>query len=199
MVRVGSASSHQGIVQPTFPISTEFVNTVYPFIQSFPFSTITSSNVGTSFSTFNFTLGALARSATFVALFDMYRIRLIEMEFIPGQSEQSTGGSNAGLFLTVVDNNDSSPLATFNEGLGRTDALVGGGCDSQRRTFVPHVADAVYSGAFTSFGSVASPWLDCNSANVQHYGLKTAWSPSTTNGLTMNVVARAWIEFKNIK
>jgi len=65
-------------------------------------------------------------------------------------------------------------------------------------TFVPSVAAAAYSGAFTSYMNVVAPWIESSSSSVQHYGVKYALtiSPAT---FAYDVTARVHFQFKTVK
>jgi len=70
--------------------------------------------------------------------------------------------------------------------------------DSHYRKFIPHVAVASYSGTFTSFTNEVAPWIDIASPSVQHYGLKTACTP-TTAVVQYTARARLSVSFRNVR
>lgn len=199
MVRAGSSSAQQGIMQLRFPLRETIDNRVYPFIQSVAAITITSSNVANVFNAFSFSLSQLDQVSSLIAVFDQYRIRMVEVEFLPGVNDNNTTATNTGLFTTVIDYDDSSSLTSFNQALDYSNALTGTGYEAQRRVFQPHAALAAYSGTFTSYGNVQSPWIDCSSTTVAHYGVKTAWTPTSVTGQIMTMLPKFWIEFRNVR
>lgn len=200
MVRVGDeTSSRPGILQPRFPLPQSLDNKVYDFIQTLVPSVIASSNIANTFTSFNFQLSQLDQAASFQALFDQYRIRMIEVNFIPAQTEQPTPVINQGNFYTVVDYDDSNALTSVAAAVDYTNVQFGTGTQQQRRVFQPHVAVAAYSGAFTSFENQASPWIDMQSPNVQHYGVKTVWTPTNSNGDAITVLSRIWLQCRNVR
>jgi len=189
-----------GVLEPYFPLMSTVQNKIYPFIQTTATPvTITSSVVGTAFGTVNFILNLIDQYTTFTALFDQYRIRMVETCFRPRATQAlTTSASNPGTLCTVVDNDDSNALTTFAQAQDYENAITGTGLQSQTRTQVPHAAMAAYSGAFSSFANVASPWIDCTSPGVVHYGIKTAWT-QTDVAYTIDITNRYWFEFRNVR
>jgi len=186
-------------VQLKFPLRQSLDNKIYSIIQSLPATTITSSNLANVYGAYSYTISTLDQITAFQNLFDQYRIRMIEVEFLPGVNDNNTAASNMGLFATVIDYDDASVLTSFNQALDYTNCLVGTGYESQRRVFKPHVAEALYSGTFTSYGNLESPWVDMVSSTVQHYGVKTVWTPTTTNAQVITMLPKLWIEFRNVR
>lgn len=134
----------------------------------------------------------------FAPVFDQYRIVEIEITFWPRVQTVDGQIVNAGLLHSVVDYDDSTVLTSVASALDYTNCLVTPGNKMHRRTFVPHVANAAYAGAFTSYANLSGQWLDAASSTVQHYGVKTAWTP-TSIVLTMDVTLRARIQFRNVR
>jgi len=124
---------------------------------------------------------------------------MVETTFRPRVTMVAASATtNPGILVTVVDNDDSNNLTSFAQAEDYENAIVGTGIQCQTRTQVPHAAVAAYSGAFSSFANVASPWIDCTSAGVVHYGIKTAWS-TTDIVYTTDITNRYWFEFRNVR
>jgi hypothetical protein len=127
-----------------------------------------------------FTLADMPQSSTFTALFDQYRIDNIAVTFTPtltGNTNLESASNQLVLpdysFWYTVDLDDASvvsPLTALMEYEGAQRVVFTGKPFTVE--WVPHAALAAYSGAFTSYSNVKSPWIDCASASVQHYGLK---------------------------
>jgi len=196
---VGTSSAQQGIMQPRFPLRSTLDNKPFNIIQSLPPITLTSSSVAPVFSAQNFTFNQFDQVTQLAAVFDQYRFVMIECEFIPGVNDNNVAATNMGLFATVIDYDDATVLSSFNTALDYTNCLVGSGYEAQRRTFIPHTAVAAYAGAFTSFSNVTSPWIDSGSPSVQHYGLKTAWTATTTTAQIMTLLPKVWVQFRNVR
>jgi len=196
---VGGSTSSQSIVQPVFPLRERFDNEVFNVIQSYQAANITSSNsvvVGTSY---YFALSQIDQYASFQTVFDQYRIKMVEVTFIPGSNSQVTAANNQGLFTTVIDYDDASTLTTVGQALDFSNSLTGEGFQTQRRVFIPHSAVASYSGSFASYQNEVDQWQDAQYPNVQHYGIKTVWTPTSTASCVMSVLVRMWVQFRNVR
>jgi hypothetical protein len=123
---------------------------------------------------------------------------MLEISYIPRSNSNTALTSNEGLFTTVIDYDDATALSTQAQALDYSSALTCEGYLSQRRVFVPHIAVAAYSGTFTSFANEEAPWIDSSSNSVQHYGLKTAWTASTSV-CTYDLLIRGWFQFRNVR
>jgi hypothetical protein len=191
----------QFVVEPKFPMRGSFDNQPYNLIQTLNgiTTTISSSNLGSVFGSANFSLGQVDQNASLGNVFDQYRIVMIEATFMPAVSQESTAAANLGIFYSCIDYDDSTNLTTIGQITDFQNCVAHPGYQGMRRTFRPHAAVAAYSGAFTSFANEESPWLDSASGSIQHYGLKWAWSATTTNSNQMSLVVRAWFQFRNVR
>lgn len=183
-------------------LSWSKLNKVYDFIQfidggslSTPGPIATSTTLNTNVAWY-FTLNQLTQAASFGALFDQYRIAMVEVCLKTRVNSQTSLTSNSGILFCYEDFDDAA-LPTLGTAEQRANAQFSAGYESQVHRFVPHVANAVYSGAFTSFGNVTAPWIDCSSLTVQHYGLKAVWTP-TSSIMNWDVLARLHVQFRNV-
>jgi hypothetical protein len=197
--RAGSTSSDPGVREPKFPLARTLINNVTTVIQTAPqLTTFTSSAASAQFSFISFYFGLMDNVAAWAACFDQYRVPMIQVTFRPRATFESANTANTGTFITVVDVDDSTALTTIAGAMDYATAIVGRGLDEQTRTFVPHAALAAYSGTFTSYANVASPWIDCASTGVLHYGVKTAWS-TTDSAYIIDSTTRVVLEFRNVR
>lgn len=174
-------------------------NQIYEVVQSAEFLAQLSSSASVpTYGSIYTTLQNFDQYTDFAPVFDQYRIVEVEVSFFPRIQTVDGQIVNAGLFHSVVDYDDSASLTSVASALDYTNCLVTPGNKMHRRTFVPHVALAAYAGAFTSYANVDRQWIDCSSSTVQHYGIKTAWT-TTSIVLTMDVVVRARIQFRNVR
>lgn len=174
-------------------------NTPYRTVQSLVFaSPPISSSSGATYYAYNFQVGNLDQIASFTALFDQYRIRLVEVMFVPRVTVNNATSSNFGLFSSVVDYDDSNALTSVAQAYDYQNCLTSSGLDGHYRKFIPHIAEAAYAGSFTSYANKSAPWIDAASANVQHYGVKTAWT-QTDAAYTMDMVVHLHIEWRNLR
>lgn len=156
---------------------------------------ITTSITVPTFLSANFTFSQIDQSAAWTDLYDQYRITLIEVWITP----RAIPSANAPVqYASVIDYDDSNNLTTYAQALDYPNAVVSTIYDGHYRKFVPHVAVAAYSGAFTSFNNVTSPWIDAASVGVQHYGFKAAFNV-TTVAIPIDVVYRITIQLRNVR
>jgi hypothetical protein len=172
-------------------------------------STTTNVTSDCCFATY-FTLADLPQSATFTALYDLYRIKEIEVTFSPLCNMNGT--QSAALSATMseycmyyaVDLDDASVVSPLSalmeyEDVKRHDFLHKGPLVVR---FKPRVAMAAYSGAFTSYANTKDQWLDCGSTGIQYYGIKWALPcpVNTTFGIPpVALVVRYLVEFKTVR
>jgi len=141
-------------------------------------------------------LTSFSNAASLVTCFDAYRIIQITVKFYPVATPASTGAS--GPLYTAIDFDDTA-TTLLNTIVSYDTLYVTQVGVYFERTFQPRVAKAVYSGAFTSFGQEKSPWIDCNSNTVVHYGLKYALPNGTVATNLWDTTVSAVIQFKNVR
>jgi hypothetical protein len=175
-------------------------NSEFRVVQSYELNALlTASNAVTTFGAVNFMVSSLDQIASLTNVFDQYRIERIEAWLIPRITNVQTSPLlNTGLFHSVIDFDDSTVLTTVGQALDYANCVVSSGTDGHYRTWVPHVAMAAYSGVFTSFANVESPWIDAVSTGVQHYGLKTAWTQCDA-AYIMDAVVRLHTVWRNVR
>lgn len=148
------------------------------------------------------TFSLLDDAANLSTLFDQYRISRIHWTFRPMYtSENFVAPDIVPLIYTVCDFDDGAApttLAQLREYQGCQTHLT----DSFTMSCVPHVANAVYSGAFTSYGNMTAPWIDIASQGVYHYGLKVAVTAGNVGQTTLQkwwVIVRLTYQCKNVR
>lgn len=165
---------------------------VYTFEQSF-----TSTAVGNSVAEFDeaitFSLSSLGNAAAFESIFDQYRIVAARVQFIPNNARGLTGATSP--IYTVIDYDDASIVPITS--LVQYDTLkVSPAGGTFVRELRPKIAVSTYSGAFTSFGTSSTMWLDCASPNVLYYGVKLG-IPAATNPASWFIICNVQIQFRN--
>jgi len=149
-----------------------------------------------------FTLSASLFSdfTALAAVFDQYRIPIIEVTFNPQTTEgipTTTFGPPKGLFRTVLDYDDGTALSSAGQADAYANAIETEVIKPQRRCYRPRIAVAGYAGAFNGFTNIAAPWIDAASSSIQHYGLKYYVDVGTTsNTVSYDVVCRVLFEFR---
>lgn len=146
----------------------------------------------------NFGFVQLNHAAALTAIFDQYRLAMVEVTFQPDLTIAAPT-QECPLFYTVVDLDDSTAItiAQLLEYSGLQESIA---LKRHQHTFVPHVAVAAYSGAFTSFMNEEAPWIDVASPSVQHYGVKYGFAaePSAAS-YGYNIKVRYHFQFRNVR
>lgn len=156
-------------------------------------TTFTTSTVVPVFPTLNFTGGLFNDFAQYSTVFDKYRIRQVEVNFIC----VNPTNNGAGIFSTVIDYDDDAALTSINQAMDYKNNYMANTDTNFKRTLQPRAALAAYSGAFTSYAEArADQWFDCASPNIQYYGLKCVIMP-TVPQTQYQLVIRAVLQFKN--
>jgi hypothetical protein len=174
-------------------------NQIYEIVQATEVlaATVSSSSVPI-FSNYVTEFAQLDQYAALAAVFDQYRIVEIEYTAVPRLQTLDGTVTNAGFFHSVVDYDDGTNLSTVAQALDYQNVLVTSGNKVHKRTFKPRVAVAAYSGAFTSYANMENQWIDCTSPNVNYFGIKTAWTVTSTP-LYMDVIIRMRVQFRNVR
>lgn len=152
----------------------------------------------TQTATYAFALGDVSDSSNYVNVFDQFRIKQVQISFIP-----DTIGANTTTVLpliSVIDYNDASPLATLAAVYEYDNVLTTQVGQIHTRTLNPTASTPVYNGSvFTAFAqSDNNQWIDTNSTTAQYYGVKTIWLPSAASA-QYSVVARYLLQFRNTR
>ncbi len=158
-------------------------------------SWLSSSNSAAVFASQYFTVSALDQITHLTAIFDQYRIVLVEIWLCPQQDESLSYDVN---LASVIDYDDATALTTYASALDYVNVVSTNGLVAHYRKFVPHCSLAAYSGSFTSNANVAAPWIDAVSTSVQHYGFKVALSQST-QVLSYDMTYRLTTEWRNVR
>jgi hypothetical protein len=163
------------------------------------YANVTSSASIETFSASGITLNAFTGYGSLTAAFDYYRFDMVEYEFLPRLTINDGVVSNAGVFISVVDFDDITLLSSTNQALAYPNAQVWTGATGKtnllRHRFVPRIAIAAYQGAFSGYANMTKQWVDTGTPGVAHYGVKTAWSVTSTP-LSMDLVITATISFR---
>lgn len=155
-----------------------------------------------------FTLNDIPQVSTFTALYDQYRFKRITVNFIPTvnitgpQNAANSVNQNCNQIFVAVDHDDASVVSPLTSLFEYEDVKLHNTMEQFSVSFIPHVAAAVYSGAFTSFANQTTPWLDCASPNIQHYGIK--WAMPCPISLSfacnaMSLLVKYEIEFRTLR
>ena len=163
---------------------------------------------------FAFCLNDLGQQATFTGLFDEYRFDKVVLNFRPLKTEQVNAATPlTAAFNTFADSYDSGTMivaidqddyanATFGALQQYSSSLVCRVIQPNDIKVVinrPKVSQALYAGAFTSYGS-SRTWIDCASISVQHFGCKVAIERGIANlGQLWAVDAEYTVSFRGVR
>lgn len=165
----------------------------------------TFTGVGTSFK-----LDDLDGYAELTALYDQYKITGIKAQFFPRTNSLSqdvlvgTMTECPGL-VTIVDIDDATAPADWTEICQYQGAKFHAFSKPFTLFFRPKVATAAYgAGAFTSYTSGTSPWIDAASPSVVYYGLKIGSFPyaignNTTIDPAWDIVYTFYVKCKGVR
>jgi len=190
--------SGQRVEEPIFPLASTMSNKVHNFIQSVPTTFLSSSATLNTTAQFSFALSDLDQSASFAALFDQYRLMMVEVVFAPHSNSQTAQGSYDGIITSVIDYDDATAFASQGAAMDYSNAVTNEGYTSFKRTFIPHLAIAAYTGTFVGFANKSQQWIDTGSTGVKHYGMKIYWTPSSAI-CTYDIFFRYWLQFRNVR
>lgn len=157
---------------------------------------VTTSTSTPTFATALFVATNIDQWNTLASVWDQYRILELEYWLVPQVSDAVSAAS--GQLYTVIDLDDNTNLTSIGQAQDYSNCVFTECKTGHYRHFIPHVADALYAGAFTSYGNVASPWIDCASGGVYHYGIKIAVS-NTSQSIIYDLFSRAKFQFRNVR
>jgi hypothetical protein len=150
-----------------------------------------------TFTTLPISLSNFDSATALSNVFDQYRIMALEVWIQPTTS--AAVSNNSGLLSSVIDLDDATSLTSFNSAGDYPNCVTTNSHVGHYRHYKPSVADALYNGAFSGFGNVRSPWIDCGSPSVNHYGLKLASTILVGAPETYDALIRAHFQFRNVR
>jgi len=133
---------------------------------------VTTSTTLPVFASAYITLNSFPDYTSYTSLFDEYKCEQVEAWLEPSLIMSPSVGSC--MFYSAVDIDDANTPVAYADVSDRQGAIASETGTGHYHKWKPSVANALYSGAFTSYGSEPAPWIDCASTTVQHYGLKAA-------------------------
>lgn len=176
-------------------------NSIHRFIQTTDLNTVVASNTtGPTFFSRSFTLNDITQVSSFQTIFDQYRITEIETWLMPGLSNLNVNVGASNTLYSVIDYDDDASPPSIAALQQYTNCIVTNPSNGHYRRWKPHVAEALYSGAFTSYGNIKAPWIDMASPSVKHYGLKAGMTaaPSTSSIVSLQLIIRVHFECRNV-
>jgi len=156
----------------------------------------TSSSGGETNFARGFTINDIQGVSSWLAVYDQYRIREVEIWLQPVSSTTSVPPVDNFRWLSVVDYDDNvSP--SFNALLQYSNVTDSSRYEAVYRRFRPHVGLSVgTSSSSVVAANVPSVWIDSGQTGPIHYGFKCSMtSTSTTTVITMRL--RFHLQFRN--
>jgi len=179
------------------PLSFGKALTHYKTVRTATYSNVTTSNVSFTGRGISFSLADLPNASEFTTLFDQYKIDKIEVLMIPSVTQSTAASPMSGLTVTEVDYDDANTPASLDEMYQSENHQLHTPTSSIARSFVPSIAIAAYSGAFTSYAQKTG-WIDCASSNVAHYGFKIGCG-ICSSAYTYTINARLHLSFRGTR
>jgi len=174
-------------------------NAVYKVNDRFLVNTLLSNIITNVYSAYNFVVNSMGNISALQTLFDQYRIVGVEVMICPQVNFIAAGTTaTAGMLHSVVDYDDGTVLTSEQAALDYQNCLSSSFSDGHYRKFIPHAALAAYSGAFTSYNNVVSPWIDAAYPSVNHFGVKTVVTTASTASTAL-VYATLFTEWRNVR
>lgn len=182
-----------------FPDNKEF-----RFIQTSELlAALVQSNVGFTGYSASFSSAAIIQFSSFSAVFDQYKLTMIELWIVPRHYSTSSpvAASDYGLLYSVVDYDDSTNLTTPSAFEQYENCVVSPSTNGHYRKFVPHMAVASYGGTFTQYANQPFGWVDCASTGTIGYGVKMGVSAcdATSDTNTYDLIYRIHVSFRNVR
>jgi len=164
-----------------------------------------------------FSLSSVYNSGTFTQLFDRYKILGVKVRIVPYSTQTpmdnynvSTQQASSWMIHSVIDYDDATPVSSSATGVQaisdrpsyRWNNMLDPRRLGHKRYLRPRIAVAAYSGTFTSYTNMKSPWIDQQSPAVQHYGLKWVMQvvtpfPATSSTFWFRVESKYYFAFKD--
>jgi hypothetical protein len=129
-----------------------------------------------------------------LAVFDQYKILQIEVWIEPSITMSTTVGSSP--IYSVVDLDDANVPVSAAEIQNHAALCVSQSGTSHYHRWVPYMATAAYSGAFTSYTSSKPQWIDAASPGVQHFGIKFAMPYADGISRLYTITSRMSVAFR---
>jgi len=182
---------------PSFNNTLKKDNSIHNFIQTIDLGQIltTSNTLPTFFARF-FSFNDLQQTSSFQALFDQYHIKEIEL-WVQPVNNTATIATAGPTWYSVIDYDDAATPSALASLQQYTNVITTPLNNGHYIRFKPHVAEALYGGAFTAFGNVPSPWIDSASPGVQHYGFKMGCNVTATT-VNFNMIMRYHFSTRNV-
>lgn len=175
---------------------------VHTFVKWGPQTEINQST-GNVFGTYQFELNDLSEANAFAALYQLYRIKRIDMMFRPLWRNNSVATAAAylpPLLYLAADVGNLATWTTLAQAQDNTNVTIVDDQETVTISLQPYVPFEVQSGSATPRGMLPSPWLSTNDTLIRHFGLNYAISlggAGATEFQGWAVIFRYTVQFQN--
>lgn len=170
-----------------------------------------------TFGTLQFRLSLITNSTKFTTLYDQYMIEKVQLEFLPLQRDNviqfidpanltESMYTGPAYFHLVPDFDDFTAPTTIDEIISRKNSVTLDLSSPVKYTLTPKSTMKTSDIAANVMTLVpkSSQWIDCNTPNIDHLGLKYCWEIPYSNGSTVNYpfdarltyVVKYWLKFR---
>lgn len=141
-----------------------------------------------------YNIGQIQGISSWLAVFDQYRIKEIEVWITPSSSASSTVDNFR--WLSVVDYDDAS-TPSFNGLLQYSNVTDAGRNEAVYRRFTPHITVTMnVAGSSVLAKNQTADWIDSAQPTATHFGIKVAMSSTATTVILAERV-RFHLQFRN--
>lgn len=148
-----------------------------------------------------FQLNDLVDVASYIGVWDQYRIRKIKVFVDITQQGLPTTSPSMAHFVTVCDSNDDVTPTSFNQLMNYHDSFVHPKGVTSVRTIRPKPSSYLRTGGTDPAGMPnTTQWIDVRYPDVKYVSLKYGWSQATTTSVfTASVYYQYFVEFKSTR
>nr|WPR18779.1 MAG: capsid protein [Chemarfal virus 102] len=154
-----------------------------------------------SFASINFRINQLPQFTEFTQLYDQYKINGVKLEIIPQYDSANVGaiGTNQISQNYLINDYDDVLVPTTMDTLMQNQTVKRCPSTAVMKHYIkPCIAMQVFNTGITSTYAARRGFVDCNSADTEHYGVKLGF---TSNPLAQRYGLRMtfYLAFKNVR
>jgi len=181
---------------PPTRIPRDFSHQGYWYKGTTELTALTTSTTVPVASSYNFKLSDLFNYTSYTGCFDQYSIVEVVFRLLPQNNVAATSGARPNTLISLIDHDDSSGITSIGQAQEYSSNMTTTGMVGHTRVVQPRFANAVYAGAFTSFGNIRG-YIDAANASVQHYGVKIYAGQSQGQQYTYTVDCDYIVHFRD--
>ncbi len=190
---VNDPLTHPRIERPLMKANVRLRRMITPY-------NITATTVSPVLTGYTFKLSDVVGYAEFTAAYDQYRITKVAMMFKSNYNAVGGYPTANKLFpylLTAVDLDDGAAPSFIDDMFQISTTEIHMCYEKFNVEFQPRIALAAYQSTFTGYAMAPQDmWLDCASASIEHYGMKSAISAAATSAEIVSWVVFPIVELE---